>query len=807
MSASNPSDRSANDAQRWVLAVPWHAVLRWGAPWDRFGLVARPTRSSDAVLALERHYAVVTTADVERTLVALTASAHARDAAWHLTNAVFVAELAFSAYLLDEARAWQAAVDAARSLQRHHRGWLAMAEAYLRGLATHRPESPDEGARDLLTQLFAAPDSPWNTIDWNTPLPERLPPPRTHAPHVLHVDAPDRLANALACAPDGATIRLGPGVYTGAFQLGSCALVRAEHAPVGSVVLEAIDDEPLCVLAGGQGATLSGLVLRGAPDAPALAVHGGFLRIEDCRFEGGYQAIEASPESIGAPSARIVQLDNVVCEGQADSAVTLIASTCRARDVAIHEIGGCGFSCEGSRLRLEEAFIESPDRAGVLASGGDIALSKVRIHDAERWGVALVGGATAALSDVEVVRGIVGLRAADGAVVSAERCRLADATTANVELLDIVRARFTDCHITGGQWAGVWLHPGSDTCFKGGQIGGSRLACVMIEGGRGVALHAVGIGPSHEGGGLFATSEAEVRVEQVFVSGAALAGIELRNARLTASDLRVRGSVEGVLVRDGARLEGRRLDLAEIGGTGLWLADGVAVVDGLGLRKVAFGLVVGTQGVALVRDVVAAHTAVVAQVEHGRLALAGQLTLGAGALRLRGGTLAARGLERAPVSGYDAALHLEAGHLGPLDLQGRSRIVLVAMQGDEALSARADGAELVEIVRNPPPPPITAMTPLLVAARPEALAPWGVVPDPDLTTRLALALVARLGLRDKLVVRPSGAAARIDGALPAVARLAPAFEALFVEPGALGILLAELGLGPRPEPRGPIGLA
>jgi len=443
----------------------------------------------------------------------------------------------------------------------------------------------------------------------------------------------------------------------------------------------------------------------------------------------------------------------------------------------------------------------------VLATGGELSLSKVRIHDAERWGVALLGGAAATLSDVEVVRAIVGLRAADGAVIVAERCRLADAATANIELLDIARARFSDCHVTGGRWAGVWLHPGGDTSFKGGQIGGSRLACLMIEGGRGVELHGVGIGPSHEGGGIFATSEADVRAEQVFVSGASLAGVELRGARLVASDLRVRGSVEGVLVRDGARFEGRRLDLAEIGGTGLWLTNGAAVVDGLGLRKVAFGLVVAAQGIALVRDVVAAHTAVVAQVESGRIALAGQLTLGAGAVRLRGGMFAARGLERAQISGYDAALHLEAGRLGPIELHGRSRIVLVAMQGDDPFAARPEGAELVEVVRNPPPPPITAMTPLLVAVRPEALEPWGVPPDPELTLRLALALVARLGLRDKLVVRTSGAGARIDGALPAVARFAPAFEALFVEPGALGIALAELGLGPRPEPRGPIGLA
>lgn len=804
MSAPIPSDKSPIAcAQRWVMAVPWHAVLRWNAPWDRFGLVPRPARSAEAVHALERHWRIVTTQDVERTLASLSASANARDAAWHLSSAVLVAELAYAAFLMDQARAWQAAVDAARALQRHHRGWFSMAEGYLRGLAVHRPESPDPAARDFLINLHARPDSPWNTLAWNTELPEWIPPPLAREDvAVVHVDSSEGLDAALADNP-GARIRLATGVYVGPFTLNAEVLERAEHAPDGSVVLE-VDEGP--VLTTARGAYLRGLILRGGADAPAVVASGGFLRIEDCRFEGGSLGLEAT--SVGAPA--IVQLQSLVFEGLSDSAVALTNCICVAHDVAIASVGGAGFALDGTRACITDAFIEAADRAGVIAVGGDLTLRKVRIHDAERWGVALSGGARAELVDVEVMRSIVGLRAAEGAIIQAERCRLADAATANIELLDIGGARFVDCHVTGGDWAGVWLHPGTGASFRGGQVGGSRQACMMIEGGRDISLSGVGIGPSHEGGGLFIAAAAEVRADGVFVSGAALAGVELRASRLVANDLRVRGSVEGMLVRDGAHLEGYRLDLAEIRGTGLWLACGSAAIAGLGVRKVGFGVVVGGESKVLVQNFVCAHTSVVAQVEGGRLALAGRLTLGGGAVRVKAGLLAARGLEGTSVTASDAELYLESGSAtgaGLIDVQGRSRLVLMkVMLGEDAIVSSGGS----EILRDPPPSPITAMSPLSIGLVPERFEYWGVVADAALLMRVVAALVTRFGLGDKVTLRETPSGVRVDGALPAIARLAPSLGVIFDEPGALGVLLADLIGPPRtdvPEPGGPRSLA
>lgn len=804
MSAPIPSDKSPIAlAQRWVMAVPWHAVLRWNAPWDRFGLVPRPARSAEAVQALERHWRISTTQDVERTLASLGASANSRDAAWHLSSAVLVAELAYAAYLMDEARAWQAAVDAARALQRHHRGWFSMAEGYLRGLAVHRPESPDPTARDFLISLHARPDSPWNTLAWNTELPEWIPPPlaREDLP-VIDVDSDEALDAALEDSA-GARIRLAPGTYLGPFVLDAHVLERAEHAPHGSVVI-ASEEGP--VLAFGNGACLRGLILRGASDAAAVECDGGFLRIEDCRFEGGSLGLAVTGDSERA----IVQLESLVFEGLSDTAVSLKNSTCVARDIAISSVGGAGFALEASRISLEDAFIEAAERAGVIAVGGETNLRKVRIHDAERWGIALSGGARADLVDVELMRSIIGLRAAEAAVIHAERCRFADAATANIELLDIAGARFIDCHVTGGGWAGVWLHPGNGASFRGGQVGGSRQACMMIEGGRDVSLSGVGIGPSHEGGGLYIAAAAEVSADGVFVSGAALAGVELRASRLIANDLRVRGSVEGVLVRDGARLEGHRLDLAEIRGTGLWLACGSAAVAGLGVRKVGFGLVVGADGKVLVQNFVCAHTPVVAQVEGGRLALAGRLTLGGGTLRVKAGQLAARGLEGTSLHISDAEVYLEGGSAaapGMVDVQGRSRLVLVkVVLGEDALATNGE----CEIVRDPPPAPVTAMSPLSIGLVPERFATWGVVADAPLLLRVVATLVTRLGLGDKVTLRETPSGVRVDGALPAIARLAPSLGVLFDESGVLGVLLADL-IGPPKselrEPPGPRGLA
>ncbi len=796
-------------AQRWVLAIPWHAVMRWNASWDRFGLVARPARSADAALALERHFAIVTRLDVERTLASLMASANVKDAAWHLSNAVLVAELALSAYLMDEARAWQAAVDAARALQRHHRGWFSMAEAYLRGLGANRPDSPDPAAREFLIDLHARPDSPWNTLAWNTELPDKLPPPLDHhGDRVVEIGDTEALQAALADSP-GARLRLAPGVYRGSFTLRDQVLERAEHAPVGSVVLEA-EGGPALVTEGGV--LVRGIILRdGEPGQCALSVGGSFVRVEDCRFEGGTCGIDMRPPApdhlVGTPSAEpLVQLDALAFEGLSDSAVTLVRAACRARDVAIGAVGGSGFSLEATRLHLEDAFIESAERAGIIARGGEVHLRRVRVHDAERWGIALVGGAHAELEDVEAMRGVVGLFAAEGAVVHAARCRFADAATANVELLDIASARFSDCHMTGGDWTGVWLHPGTGAVFRGGQIGGSRQACLMVEGGREVALSGVGIGPSREGGGLFIAGQAEVHADGVFVSGAALAGVELRKSRLVAADLRVRGSVEGVLVRDGARLDAHRLDLAEIRGTGLWLAAGSAAVAGLGLRKAGFGIVVAADAAALVQHLVCAYTPVAVQVEGGRLALAGRVTLGGGAVRVRGGRFAARGLAECALSASDAELHLEAisaQSARAIDVQGRSRVVLV---GAQLAPGAMTSSPTCELIIDPTSSPVSVMSPLLVGLVSERYTLWGATATPALLHRVARTVITRLGL-DALTLRETSNGVRIDGPLGAIARFAPALEALFDEPGALGVTLASLLSGPRTPNLAPRGLA
>ena len=813
---------SLSEAQRWVLAVPWHAVLRWRAPWDRFGLVPRPARSGEALHTLERQWNIVTPDDVERTLASLEASANVRDAAWPLSNAVLVAELAFAGFLLDEVRAWQAAVSAARALQRHHRGWFSMAEGYLRGLAVNRPESSDEEARQFLIDLHARPDSPWNTLAWATELPETIPPPGPMAvgearARVVEADGDDGLIAALATAAPvgGLRIRLHPGEYVGPFELDGCTLERVEHAPLGSVIFTA-DEGPALITRGGV--ELHGLVLRAAVDSPAIVHEGAFLRVVDCRFEGGLGGLEADASPAAGPAAYgatmsastppippILQIEVSGFEGHADSAVSLTEVTCRARDISIAAVGS-GFVLERARLTLCDAFIESAERAGLIARGGELHLRRVRVHDAELWGVSVIA-ARADLHDVEVMRSIVGLHAAEAAIIAAERCRFSDASTANIELLDIAQARFVDCHVTGGEWAGVWLHPGHGASFKGGQIGGSKQACAMIEGGKDVALAGVGIGPSQEGGGLFISHDASVRADGVFVSGATTAGVELRQSALVAHDLRVRGSAEGVLLRDGARLEGHRLDLADIRGTALWLASGKASVAGLGLRKVGFGVVVGPEAVALAQNLVCAHTPVAAQVEGGRLALAGRLGLGGGAVRVKGGSLAARGLEATMISAHDGELYLESGSLtapGALDVQGHSRLVLAKVAlAAEALVSAPD----CEVVLDPSHQ-LTVMSPLFVALPAERFHAWGK--DPSALGRIIDHLLARLGLGELVVARAPATGVRIDGALPTLTRIAPALGVLMAELGALGVALAELLAPPTRgsgQPGGPRGLA
>jgi hypothetical protein len=71
------------------------------------------------------------------------------------------------------------------------------------------------------------------------------------------------------------------------------------------------------------------------------------------------------------------------------------------------------------------------------------------------------------------------------------------------------------------------------------------------------------------------------------------------------------------------------------------------------------------------------------------------------------------------------------------------------------------------------------------------------------------ALTNVLGI-DTLNLRETMSGLRIDGPLTAIARLTPALDRVFEEPGALGVILAGLLSGPRQQmiiPGGPRGLA
>src|SRR5690606_29550855 len=98
------------------------------------------------------------------------------------------------------------------------------------------------------------------------------------------------------------------------------------------------------------------------------------------------------------------------------------------------------------------------------------------------------------------------------------------------------------------------------------------------------------------------------------------------------------------------------------------------------------------------------------------------------------------------------------------------------------------------------------MAPLLVGLVRERHTLSGATATHAPLPRFARTVITRLGL-DALTLRETSNGVRVDGPLGAIARFAPALEALFDEPGALGVTLASLLSGPRTPNLAPRGLA
>ncbi|MCC6625347.1 MAG: DUF1266 domain-containing protein [Deltaproteobacteria bacterium] len=824
-------------AQRWVMAVPGVLAQRWGAASDTFGMVPTPEHAWSTFVALRDDWGIDSPASATGVLATLRARARDKAPAWNLARLVAIAGWSYRAGLLSLDDAWSQAASAARDLQKVHRGWFSMAEASFVGRDRELGIDYDLRAReDALTALHQAPWSPWNLLPWATPLPEDLPPPgEPERPEVLDVHDADGLRAALHEAPPRSVIRLHPGRYAGHFRARAPGHVIEAVPGVlpSSVVIAATQPEPVLTITGGT--RVRGLTIAPDDHGPGIQVEARelpYLRLEDCFFSGGRSGLEVLPS--GAPDHElddpVVELDRCFFERPGDAAIVLSAGLAMARDVEIVGAGGDAIRTDalGHTLVLERSRVERPAGTGITTRDAHVVLRRVVVDGAGRDGLRVAGGRVE-LDACEILGAArAGLRAIDDAQVDARGSRFADCGTANVELAGTRGATFEQCHLTGGLGRGAYLHPAPGTVMRGGQIGGSVGASLVIDGtparalgqsehgdAIGILLDGVGLGPSG-GSALTLTHGASLSLVDVTVSGVAGPAVEVTRAHLEALRLRVRNVAgDGLVVGQASRLEARRLECADIGGDALVLCErATATLGGLAVHGALRGLVARDHASAIVKDLVVSRCARALALEgESRVAVAGDLSLGEnlpGLVAVRtGAALAVRALRvdarpgaehDGPVRGVltieGGRLHLDGGALrGARALVARGgRVVLARVTVSPDALLLADDTELVV---DPTPPAVTALSPLHLPLCPEPLAHWGAPADVATLARLALHLADGLGLAARVAIREAAGGVRIDGPLPAIARLAPALEALFTELGALGLALAEVAQGPR----------
>jgi parallel beta-helix repeat protein len=263
------------------------------------------------------------------------------------------------------------------------------------------------------------------------------------------------IADALARARDGATIRIGPGTYAESLHI---------ERPVSLLALEGASpvvapESGSCVLATSQSGTIAGLELRGAPasgDAPAspcVVLAGGPLTFERNRIIAG-----AGPGLVIRDGA-----DPLVRGNRLEGAGLVVSA------------GGRGTITGNSIVAAEAALVV---RGGADPSFGDNTI--------EGGGVVLAEGALGSLIGNRIVAAdATGIRVTTGASPRIEGNTIEGAKEAGIFVYDGGGGRIEDNTIAGSGLSGVVIAGGGAPEVVANTIRASaEHGILVVEGGR-----------------------------------------------------------------------------------------------------------------------------------------------------------------------------------------------------------------------------------------------------------------------------------------------------------------------------------
>jgi hypothetical protein len=195
----------------------------------------------------------------------------------------------------------------------------------------------------------------------------------------LDVQAGGDLADALARARPGDTIRLGAGEHRGT--LGRLAGVRVEGTGAGETLVSAPEGEDGALVTG-PGVVIAGLALRAGPGRCGLKVLGGEARLEEVVLSGGSCAafveggrLEGRDLELSGGFGLLLSRGDVVLEGGgargSEAGIGVIGGHAVLRRFAVVGPGReAGISVARGAVTLEDVVVRAPGPSGIAVSAG-----------------------------------------------------------------------------------------------------------------------------------------------------------------------------------------------------------------------------------------------------------------------------------------------------------------------------------------------------------------------------------------------------------------------------------------------------
>jgi Holliday junction resolvasome RuvABC ATP-dependent DNA helicase subunit len=369
------------------------------------------------------------------------------------------------------------------------------------------------------------------------------------------------IGDAVAGAPDGALIVVGPGRYRENLVLTRPVTITAENGP-GTVQVVA-SNGPTVSLAT-DSAALSGLtIVADDADNPAVLVVKGQLSITECEVRASAWA------TIFARDQGTVLMRD--CE---------IRNTVGAGVVITSPHGGV---LDGCRLT------ELGTSAVVVADDGNLTIRSCSVRSAAGNGICLNGRGQLTVEDTTVSgTGKPAVAVEQNAGLSATRLRVSDVPAIGFYLATTDRVQLEDCAVERAAGEGVFVAEGCTPTLRGMKISGTR-GRGMHFGGRCGGTVAGCVVSDVDGIGVAVTERSVTEFDEITVSKCTESGVRVdggadplfRRLRVLGCDggsIEVAGSARGTL--ENVEVDG--------GTTGLAVSDAARpTVNGLSVRGTA----------------------------------------------------------------------------------------------------------------------------------------------------------------------------------------------------------------------------